>query len=160
MMGFPKPVSVSGASYSKFGNRKDYVYLNMWGKPVPGGTFDVDDFATAFVRFENGSTLTLECCWAANIPRVNWSSHLMGDKGGAKYDLDDNLEIYTEEAGYIADIKPYYNEVDMYQAQMEHYVEVLRGTVEPVCLAEHGVTVQKIIDGIYESAAKGKEVEL
>ena len=157
-IGYPKPVSVSGATYMKFGHRKDYTYISMWGKPVPNGTFDVDDYATAFVRFENGCTLTLECSWAANLPATNWSSFIMGDKGGAKFDLNADLEIYTEDTGYITDLKPQFAEPDVYLAINEHFIACLRGQAAPICTAEQGLTVQKIIDAIYKSSQMGKEV--
>ena len=159
-MGFPKPVSVSGATYMKFGHRKDYVYTSMWGKPVPGGIFDVDDYATALIRFENGSTLTLECSWAANVPTTSWTSYVMGDKGGAKFDLNADLEVYTEDTGFIADLRPQFVEPDVYQAINDHFVCCLRGTAQPLCTAEQGLVVQKIIDGIYKSSQMGKEVRV
>ena len=159
-MGFPRPISVSGAAYMKFGHRKDYVYTSMWGKPVPGGIFDVDDYAAAFVRFDNGCTLALECSWAANIPGTNWSSYLLGDKGGAKFDLTADLEIYTEDTGFITDLKPQFAEPDPYEAQDAHFITCVRGEAEPLCTGEQGLVVQKIIDGIYKSSQAGKEVRL
>ena len=50
-MGFPRPVSVTGAAYN---------YLGREQAERAGKTFDVDDLAAAFIRFENGATLMLE----------------------------------------------------------------------------------------------------
>ena len=160
VMGFPKPVSISGAAYSKFGHRKDYVYTSMWGEPVPGGKCDVDDYATAFVRFDNGSTLTLECSWAANIPQVPWTASLMGDKGGARFNQSGGLEIFTEDSGYIADVRHQFAEQNRYVCQDAHFVACVRGKEKPLCTAEQGLTVQKIIDGIYKSSETGREVRI
>ena len=159
-IGYPEPVAVSGATYMKFGHRKDYVYVSMWGKPTPGGVFDVDDYATAFVRFANGCTLTLECSWAANIPATHWSSFIMGDKGGAKFDLTADLEIFTEDTGYIADLRPQFSEPDHYEAQDAHFISCVRGQSQPLCTGEQGLVVQKIIDAIYRSSMMGKEVRV
>ena len=42
----------------------------MWSKPVSGGTFNVDDYASGFVRFANNATLSFEVSWAANIEKM------------------------------------------------------------------------------------------
>jgi predicted dehydrogenase len=160
LMGFPKPVSISGAAYSKFGHRKDYVYTSMWGEPVPGGKFDVDDYATAFVRFDNGATLTLECSWAANIPQMPWTSYLMGDKGGARFDFDAGLEIYTEDSGFIADVKHQFARQNNYVDEDAHFIACVQGKEKPMCTGEQGLTVQQIIDGIYKSSETGREVRI
>ena len=160
LMGFPKPVTVSGATYMKFGHRADYVYTSMWGEPVPGGKFDVDDYATAFVRFDNGCTLSLECSWAANIPHAPWTSQIIGDKGGARFDLGGDLEVYTEDSGYIADLKHQFGKADSYELEDTHFVACVRGKEQPLCTAEQGLVIQKIIDAIYKSSQSGKEVTL
>jgi predicted dehydrogenase len=64
VLGFPKPVSVTGQTYQKFGKRKDVLGLmGQWDYK----NFTVEDFAAAFVRFENGTTMVLESSFVANI---------------------------------------------------------------------------------------------
>jgi predicted dehydrogenase len=43
---------------------------------------------------------------------------------------------------------------------MKHFVEVVRDGRPNEAPAEHGVMVQKMLDGIYAAAAAGKEVEI
>ena len=52
--GYWNPTRVSARTYAKFGSpMKDYHYVSMWaGPPNYEGTFDVDDYAAGFVRFE------------------------------------------------------------------------------------------------------------
>ena len=49
-----------------------------------GKTFDVDDLASAFIRFENGASLILETSWASNSEkREDQLTQLFGVQGGA-----------------------------------------------------------------------------
>ncbi|OGF52247.1 MAG: hypothetical protein A2044_07695 [Candidatus Firestonebacteria bacterium GWA2_43_8] len=159
-MGFPEPVSVSAATYMKFGHKKDYNFVSMWGGLVKRGQFDVDDFVTAMVRFKNGATLTLEVCWAANIEREGFYSYFMGDKGGATLESGAPLKIFGEQYGKIADIIPKYAKEDSWVNQAKNFMEVCTGKAKPVAPAEHGLVVQKIIDAIYKSSLKKREVRI
>ena len=159
-MGFPEPVSVSGAAYMKFGHKKDYNYVSMWGGLVKLGQFDVDDFVTALVRFKNGSTLNLEVSWAANIEREGFYSYFMGDKGGATLEMGAPLKIFTEHFGKIADINPKYVKEDAWVNQERNFMEVCTGKAKPVAPAEHGLVIQKIIDAIYLSSQEKREVKI
>ena len=58
-MGGPKPVSVSGATYLKIGNRADGGF-NPWG-PWNHEEMDAEDFALAMIRCDNGASLIVEC---------------------------------------------------------------------------------------------------
>ena len=62
LAGCPKPVSVFGATFNKLGNRpgikKDpgFYRASDTGKDI----FDVEDFASAMVRYDNGMVLSIE----------------------------------------------------------------------------------------------------
>ena len=53
MMGFPKPVAVSGITQNKL-SQLPGAFSN-WGGPIPQ-EWDVEEFAAAMVRFETGAT--------------------------------------------------------------------------------------------------------
>ena len=73
-----------GATYAEFGPRRKGI--GTWGKPNWNGTYDVEDLATALIRMEDGSTLTLEVSWAVHMDTDNTPFvHLMGTEGGASY---------------------------------------------------------------------------
>jgi predicted dehydrogenase len=84
MLGHPKPVSVSAATYAQFGPRAKG--LGTWGSDhyPAGARFDVDDLATAFVRFEGGLTLTLEASWAGH-GTDGTRLQFFGAEGGIEY---------------------------------------------------------------------------
>jgi predicted dehydrogenase len=157
-MGFPKPVSVSGATYMKFGHRKDYKYVYMWGTPVPGGTYDVDDYACAFIRFANGATINLEVSWAANLEKEVFHSIILGDKGGAKLDAFEPLNIYTDLYGKNADVQPLYAKEENYLNQMRHFIDCIANNRKPIAPGEHGLAVQKVLDAVYLSGQTKREV--
>lgn len=158
MMGSPKPVAVSASCYQKFGSRKPYVYVSMWGAPVPGGTFDVEDYATALIRFDNGATCTLECAWAANAAGGSFIQ-ILGDKAGLKWE-GGNIAFYGEKEGYITDFVPQYAKGDAFVGQMTHFAECIRGNAECRCPGEYGLMIQKILNGVYDSAKANREVKV
>jgi predicted dehydrogenase len=65
LMGCPKPIGAAGRTYTMFGNRKD-VAIGDWGM-WDADNYDVEDFAVAYINFENGISATLETSWAAHI---------------------------------------------------------------------------------------------
>jgi len=155
LMGLPRPVSVSGVTYSQLGAR----LAAREEKP-----FDVDDLAAAFIRFDNGAALTLETSWASNTPlREDQWTQFLGLEGGA---LIRNLhEGYEFEALLFRDVDgevqqktlPLPSDPPSAQA---HFVECIREDREPSATGEQGVTVMRILDAIYESARTGAEVRL
>lgn len=144
LMGNPKPVSVFGSTYAKFGPK------------MPGGEkYDVEDLGTGMIKFDNGATVFVEASWASNIANDQFYSTLLGDKGGA--DLDP-LRIYTEMNGTQVDIAPQFPGIHGHQAEVFHFVECLRDGKTPLATGEHGLDVVKILDALYESSETGKMV--
>jgi len=148
LMGNPRAVSVTGATYNKFGSRI----------PLKEGTFDVEDLACAFIRLEMGTSLFLEVSWASHIKEdagINLS--LFGTKGGAELWP---LRIYTEKHGCFVDVEPRLEEVSGYEAEIAHFVDCIVEDKEPMATPEQGLEVTRILDAIYSSAETGREVVL
>ncbi len=99
LMGRPRPVSVSAGTRSLFGNKIDkYKSKKAWaGHSEHSDRMDVEDFCTAFIRFENGSTLQIEIAWAANAPETGFYCTLLGEEGGIAWDKRGKLEVYDAE---------------------------------------------------------------
>jgi len=62
LMGYPKPVSVSGSMFAEFGMRGQKTVPRNANLP----TFDVEDSGMGFVRFEGGAVLQFESSWASH----------------------------------------------------------------------------------------------
>jgi predicted dehydrogenase len=120
----------------------------------------VDDYAVAIVRFDNGQTLNVNVSWALNVGfmQPEQGLRLMGDKGGVALEGLDSPHVYTEEAGHIVDMRPYFTNVDPGLEEMKHFAACLKGEAKPMPTAEQGRTVQSILDAIYRSSAEKREV--
>lgn len=155
LMGNPRPVSVMGATYLKFGKRKDVV--NPWGQ-WDRNKFNVDDMGVGFVRFENGATLILRASWAANIEKEFSETRILGTDGGAYMRP---LKIFKEMRESLVDITPtHLPEVKPHIEEITHFLACVRGEVECIVVPEQVLDVQAVLDAIYRSAETGHEVTL
>jgi predicted dehydrogenase len=156
-----KPVSVMGATYTKFGNRG--LGEGGWGMSDRGDVkFDVDDFSAALIRFENGATVTLDTSWACHR------------ESGSR----ENVELFGTEAGaYLRPARLFravkgepggYETLDQldvplmmpHQDRLHNFVNHLRGEEELCVTSDQALAVQKILDGIAESNRTGNEVKI
>jgi predicted dehydrogenase len=154
LMGTPEPVSASGACYTYLGNKKPDAACS-WGT-WDYKTYTVEDLAVGIIRFSNGATLVIESSFAAHIDKDIFNFTLMGDKGGATYDPPG---IYTDMSGTMFNVMPAFaGKVDVWDIKMRDWVDSIRTGRQPSVPGEHGLIVQKMLDGIYRSAAAGKEV--
>ncbi|MGI8915139.1 MAG: Gfo/Idh/MocA family protein [Chloroflexota bacterium] len=153
-MGYPEPVSVTGATYGGFGK----ALAERQGK-----SFDVDDLAAGFIRFANGASLSIEASWAGNSEkREEMSTRVWGNKGGAEmrnvgegYDFE--ARLFLEVAGTLQEARPLARPEGM-ESVRGHFVRCILAGEEVVAPGEHGLTVMRILDGIYTAAASGREV--
>lgn len=164
LMGYPQPVTVSGATYAKFGPRG--MGLGGWGVDRQPGTskarFDVDDLTWGFVRFDNGMALQFQVSWAAHIP-TQFQTELFGTEGGASIGDRDQIELYTNLNGQDVVIKPDISSapVNSYGRLIENFVRHLDGDPTAVVISprESLIAVQ-IIEGLLRSAELGEEVKI
>ncbi|SDD42567.1 Predicted dehydrogenase [Paenibacillus sp. UNCCL117] len=162
LMGNPKPVSVSGATYTKFANNEiaDSVH-SSFGEKKADGTFDVEDLATGFIRFENGATLQIEFSWASNVGEEMTFIEIRGTKAGFSLKKGE-LQIFSESAGQLTNMAPVFKGTppSAHGEHLKHFIDVVQKRAEPIILPEHGVDMIKILSAIYKSAETGREVIL
>ena len=156
LMGYPKPVSVSGCAFSKLGarRRKAPAGVGYWNP----AKFDVDDLGVGIVRFADGACLFLKASWAANIAEGAFNSVLVGTEGGCELSP---LQIYREQYGSLVNITPVsLPQTNSHAEEIRLFVEAIRqGKPSPVP-AEEALVTQKILDGVYESTVTGSEVKI
>lgn len=163
-LGNPKPISVYGATFEKLGNRPDLKTSRAYYSADHGEkeVCDVEDLATAIIRFDNGAVLNVESSFSLNIDDDKGEIELYGEKGGAK--IDPELKIYSTANGYMTDIslkaKTALEFAGLFQKEIDHYVDCLLGKTECRSPAVDGYEIMKILDAIYESARSGHEVIL
>ncbi len=164
LSGNPKPVSVYGATFQKLFDRKGSIgqtkYLSA--SATENDVCDVEDLATAMIRFDNGEVLSVEAAFSLNIKKNTGTIELFGTKAGAK--LDPELEIYTDLNHYQADVQlvaPTALSFDgLFANEINHYVDCIMNGTPCKSPAEDGIEMMKILDAVYESARTGHEVIL
>jgi predicted dehydrogenase len=155
LMGHPKPVSASGVSYRKFGDREGIA--NAWG-PWKPEDFTVEDFAAGMVKFANGASLVVECSFVTNLEKDIFNTALMGTEGGCEYYP---LRVFKEERQTLLDITPVeLPQLDRFGLELQAFADAITNDTEPVVTGEQTLMVAKIMDAIYESAETGKEVRI
>ena len=165
LMGNPRPVAVSGCTYSKFADTDvSDSPESKFGEKAASGTFDVEDLAMGFIRFDNGACLQIEFSWASNIEQEQRFFELRGTKAGAKWSSKTNkLAIYGEEYGSTMDYLPNIDNtkgVQIHEANLRHFADVVLNGTEPMFVPQQGINMVKILEAIYQSAATSKEVQL
>lgn len=165
LMGNPKPVSVSGCTYTKFADSdmSDSEH-SAFGEKKADGVFDVEDLAMGFIRFDNGACMQIEFSWASNIEKEQRFFELRGTKAGAKWTSATNqLGIYEEAYGNTVDYLPNIDNnagLGGHNLNLRHFVDVVLNGTEPGFVPAQGTNMVKILDAIYKSAKTGKEVQL
>ncbi|MBH5317033.1 Gfo/Idh/MocA family oxidoreductase [Paenibacillus sp. GSMTC-2017] len=160
LMGNPKPVSVFGATYAEFGPKRKGI--GNWGKPDWNGIYDVEDLATALIKMEDGSTLSLEVSWAVHMDTDNLPFvHLMGAEGGASY-KGGTGKLLTEkfDRPYETVLSKPDNDEGERLRLSRHFLTCIREGIEPITSVLSGYTNNLILDAIYESSRSGHEVIL
>ena len=177
MVGSPLPVSVTASVSKRFGACP--VYSGVWQSSDvrdglrDGNQFDVEDFGTAWIRFDNGMVMAVETAWSANVERDRVYSDLMGTKAGASIDSyrsvhkksqwsddRDAVRLFTEMSGFEADAALPCRPVDTHLEEIRHFLNVVEGKAEPITTPHDGLVMQALLDAIYESSKKGKEVSI
>ena len=161
LMGAPKPVSVYGATFNHIGKRenlKDKAAYNIRGKGKE--VFDVEDMATALIRFDNGAVLSVEASFNLHIKKDTGTIELFGSKGGAK--LSPEFELYTEMNDYLVDVNLNMPSAlsfeGLFENEINYYVDSILNDRDLSSIAEDGCTLMKILDAIYRSAEEKKEI--
>ena len=169
MTGFPRPARASCVCTAMFGDPVGaYAFEEMWsGPPDATGVFDVEDAATALVRFDGGLSLELNVTWAGNVNTeyLRDAVILLGDKGGCVADLWNNqLIVTTERDGRVVSEKHALPDVDAWgtawQRQHERFRDCVESGTRPDPSGADGRAIQTVIDALYRSAADDREVEV
>lgn len=158
--GDPTPKTVSGQAYSKLGvEMENYVYEDMWSEETKdlNGTFDVDDFVTAFVR-TSGPTITLNGAWAQNIGEAESYIDFIGTKGGVRLQYGSDFVFYTTKDGKLYNEKPAFEANSMFQNEISSFVRCVRTGEKLPSHIDKNILTSRLMQGIYDSSEAGHEV--
>ena len=162
LMGKPKATAVSGVTFANIGPRNNIKGLIRYRAVDFDDYCNVEDFAAAFIRFDNGAVLTVETSFSQHIKEEQVALEVFGTKAGAT--LEPKLELHSELQDYLVDITPVYSvENDFavfFEQEIAHFVDCIVNGTECLAPSEDGVELMRILDAIYESAGTGKEVSI
>lgn len=159
LMGHPKPVSVTGVTQDKLVHKPGA--FSIWGGAIPT-SIDVEEFASAFVRFENGATLILEVSWMLHHRTAveDMQMWLYGDKGGSHWPSNELMHTNNATAQITNSQLTQAEGGEPHAKECIAFADaVANGKPSPVP-AEQSLAVQTILDALYRSAAEGREIRL
>ena len=163
LAGSPKPVSAFGCTYDNLGPNRANGGQSAWAvADLDEHPYNVEDFVSALIRFDNGFTLQLEASFNLNIPEDHGEVDIFGTKSGIK--IEDNVEIYTDMAGKFVNMTPTgktgFDFKKAFDAEIAGFINASLGKEPCKASGEDGEALMKIIDAIYESAEKGVSVAI
>lgn len=123
---------------------------------------EVEDSAAAFIKVKGGATITVEVSWTLLYDKDFTYVNFFGTQGAA---LLNPLRILKELHGNLVNVTPMVKPPATgysatYEAEMHHFVECITSDVEPLFGPGDGVKLTKLMDAIYTSARKGREVRV
>ena len=166
LMDEPRVTSVSAVAYEELGR------AGRGGRALAkttGGNraFEVEDFASALLRLDNGGSLHLETSWASySADEEDIAVELLGSTGGVRlfvrdYATDDTIRIYSDVAGAPVVSAP---EVHVpgghHLAVIEEFVATVRSGSWADAYGDYALHRSRVIDAVYQSAAEHREVEV
>ncbi len=161
--GLPQPVSAYGKTFNNLGMNRAAGVESTWEIEVNNGhPFNVEDFTTAMVKFDNGFTLQAEMSFNLNIKEnESYNIEVFGTKSGVSF--SPKFEEFTIRDGHFANLEPEYKSRDfgqMFDCEVKSFIDTCLGLKPNAAPAEDGYVLMKIIDAIYESAETGRSVRI
>jgi predicted dehydrogenase len=158
-MGSPKPVAASGNIWTYLGDKPSTI-RNAWPN-WDYKTYTVEDLAIGQIRFENGALLQIESSFAAHIEKDVMNFTAMGEKAGCSWE---SAAIFTDLNDLMVNAVPVYigdgSWNYLFTTKLKNWVDGCLKGAPLNASGEDGLAVQKMLDGIYRSAAAGKEVNI
>lgn len=169
LLGEPKVLAVSAVTYAELGPRG----RGGSGRPAADATispFEVEDFASAFLRLEGGGTLLIEAGWASyRHPEDLMDFIVYGTDGGAELRIEGasitpvgTLSVFTEVDGANTDRVVSAEPGRAHRQVVEDFVDIVRG--DPAHWSQHDGSLAlvraEIIDAAYLSARENREIQL
>lgn len=142
MLGFPAVGRVSAATFHH-------------------STKNVEDSAVVFVSLKGGVSLMIETSWSFNSLTDFFYCDLYGTEGSATINP---LRINKHLHGSLVNVTPAKIETPAnlhkksYENELRHFVGAVRGLHPVVSTGEEAVKRMAIVEAIYQSAKKGKEI--
>ena len=154
LMGWPKPVTVSGVASNTLSKVSEPLIYTPWARWNPDD-ITVEDFGAAWVRFENGAVLVFKTCWLMHMDTLG-PTFFLGTKAGLNLDA---LTVFHQEAGVLMNstmegIPPVQN-IDLFLLENLAFADAVREGKPSPLPPEDMLLTNVVIQGLIDSAAAG-----
>jgi len=143
-------------------------HSDTYAERIEESDHDVEDAGTGAARLADGSRLEVRAAWHAYQPDER--GVVVGSEGGVAFDpveymttkndyettAEIDIEGFERRHGLLRGDSGY--EVDDRPDQYDHFVESIRGTVDPIPTADIALNSMLVMEGIYLSDELGREV--
>ena len=150
------------------------IDLALWMLAYPSGmrvsavnfrhtTKAVEDSSSVFMAAKDGGIITLEVSWSYFVEHETFAFSVFGTEGSASLNP---LKVNKDLHGSLVNVAP--AKIDSpqvlfrksYENELRHFVGAAKGLHPVVSTGEEAVHRMRIVDAVYRSASKGREIIL
>lgn len=150
LLDFPPVLSVDGATFAGIGAAQ---------AEAQGRVYELEDLGVGLVRLAGGRSISLEASYFQHTPGAETQALWLYGTRGAAAVLDFEPKLFVDTPDGLVE-RPLDPLADAPRTAVEHFVRVLRGQENLSSTAEQGLTVLRVIEGLYTSAERGEAVRL
>jgi len=124
-------------------------------------TKSVEDSCIVFIEMKYGTSLMMETSWSFPSADDYFYCDLFGTEGSA---MINPLRIHKQLHGNLVNVSPAKVETPLnlfkksYENELKHFIGAARGLHPVISTGDEAVHRMKIVEAVYESAMKGKEI--
>lgn len=157
LMGCPEAGGGIGqVVYRKFGDRPG-LYNAEWGFPTTCASSTWKITARRWFVLKGNHPAAVRA-WAANIDQEKDGLYILGDKAGI---ATNPTGVYSADGSSLTSQRfDYLDPNEGHQAEIRHFTECVERNLPVMVQPEESLRIQRIIDAIYESSAKNREVAI
>ncbi len=159
ILGNPALKTASCNAYSEMAkDMKAYKYTGMWAEntaDIENGTNDVDDFVTGYIRTA-GPSITFTGAWAQNVGKTEMYVDFLGDKGGARLTYGGHFEFWN--GATLESETPEYEIPSSHACEDRAFIDALTGKIKTRSYIDNVLDSAKLLDALYESSDKNREI--
>ncbi|HZY10268.1 MAG TPA: Gfo/Idh/MocA family oxidoreductase [Bacteroidota bacterium] len=126
-------------------------------------TKNVEDSSIVFIEMKYGIAVIIEVSWSLHAVQDSFYAEFYGSEGSA---MINPLRIHKQLHGNLVNVTPAKSETPInlfkksYESELKHFVGAARGLHTVISTGEEAVLRMKIVEAIYRSAQKGKEISI
>ena len=167
LMGHPKPIAVSAIT-SNYISKHSGSVLGSFGRAID--QTEVEDFAAAWVRFENGARLVFKTSWCMHMDSLG-GTFFLGTKAGLRIGVkevrgpEEGVTVYRDEFGAMTNATVQsvrsVESIELFRREDAAFAEAVREGLPSPIDPDGMLLTNVIIQGVIDSAeAGGREVEV